>query len=109
MAYQRSCIFLKVESFLLVNPHSRLSDLSRKLHVERHTIEKSIREATGLSFRAHQKSRVLERAMQLLSQEGELSEKQIAALLGYRSLEAFCRFVRNATGRTPGQIRRHET
>ncbi|NWG14156.1 MAG: AraC family transcriptional regulator [Acidobacteria bacterium] len=87
-------------------PRIALRDLASDTALERHTIERAVREATGLSFRAYQRERLLTAALSLLADRPRRSIKEIAIAIGYRAPEAFSRFVRRATGSTPGEIRR---
>jgi AraC-like DNA-binding protein len=106
MTYNLPKLFSDVQACLGRNPCVSLHELSRTLGVERHTIEKAMNHIAGISFQKYQKQRLLARALNLLIQHGELSEKQIAANLGYGSTQAFSRFIKARTGKTPSEIRR---
>lgn len=109
MAYVYRPIFDKIEAMLSAAPWVSLGDLTRQIRVSRHTLEAVVRQAAGKGFREYKKELLLKRALDLLVCQGELSQKQIAAMLGYGSGRAFARFVKGATERSPGDIRRRET
>ena len=106
MAYDRRRLFGRISERLSANPRSRLSEIARELGVERHTIEKAVRHIRRMSFREYQQKKLLERALVLLNENGESREKEVAGELGYASLEAFIRFIKAQTGKTPKEIRK---
>ena len=105
MSYNLGNLFDKIDPRVSVRPRIGLRTLAEDLAVNRHTVEKAVRECRQMSFRAYQHRKLLEAALRLLLYEGELSEKQIAGRLGYGSTEAFSRSIRRMTGYTPTQIR----
>jgi AraC-like DNA-binding protein len=94
MTYNLAEIFSKVSQHLSKRPRLRLIDLSQEFGVERHTIEKAVQAATAMSFREYQKKTILKRALSLLRHAGESGEKEIAAMLGYRSTDALARLIK---------------
>jgi AraC-like DNA-binding protein len=80
-----------------------LSEVARKVGVERHTLEKVVRSTTGQSFRQLQRTLLLERAKVLLAQEKSI--KEVAFELGFGHPQSFHRFVRKSSGGTPSSLR----
>ena len=72
---------------------------------DRHDIEKSVREAKGVTFREFKKSKLLEICLTFLTGNRDLRIKHIAITLGFRRRRDFSRFIKNSTGRTPTEIR----
>ncbi len=105
MAYVHASLAEQVRQMLTSDPRTSLSAISAKLRVERHTLEKVLRTTTGTCFRELQRELMLARACQILAVETSLSIKQVSFLLGYKSPQAFSRFVKNACGRSPGNLR----
>ena len=101
MAYDRRKLVGMINEKLSANPRRRLREIARELGVERHTIEKAVRHVRRMSFCEYQQKKLLERALALLNEKGEFSEKEVAAKLGYASLEAFIRFIKVQTGTNP--------
>ena len=106
MTYNHRQIFAKLETILSSTPRCRLKDLAQTLNLDRHTIEKAVRESTGTTFRQYQNHMVLERCLSLLTQECDLNGKQVARQVGYGSTSSFSRFVKRRTGQTPTCIRK---
>jgi AraC-like DNA-binding protein len=106
MAYNLRRLFTNLDDALSQNPNLRLGTFAKDIRVGRHTVEKAVLEAVGMSFRDYRNQRLLEEARRLLIEEFNLSEKEIAFKLGYRSRDAFCRFVKINTGACPSDLRR---
>jgi len=98
-------IFDEVDAQLSSDPRCTLHNLSRILREDRHDIEKSIREAKGVTFREFKKSKLLEICLTFLTGNRDLRINQIAIALGFRRRRDFSRFIKNSTGRTPTEIR----
>ena len=109
MAYDRRKLVGMINEKLSANPRSRLREIGRELGAERHTIEKAVRHIRRMSFREYRQGKLLERALVLLDDKGEVSEKEVAAKLGFASLEAFIRFIKAQTGMTPKEIRKENS
>lgn len=105
MAYDSHRIFLQVTQRLAVTPFMSLTQLSGDLDVERHTIAKAVKSATGLTFRDFRKSGLLKHARSLLKHESNRTIKEVAFALGYRSQGSLSRFVRTATGCSAKQLK----
>lgn len=61
MAYHRRRLLEKIEQSLLTRPQISLSGLSNEMGIERHTIEKAIKEVTGSTFRQYRREKMLAR------------------------------------------------
>lgn len=96
----------KVQVALTKGRRIGLANLAQRLGVDRHTLETAIRVTTGKSFRQLHQEVILQKSLDLLKNEPTLSIKDIAFRVGYKSPQAFQRFIRRASGKTPGQIRR---
>jgi two-component system response regulator YesN len=105
MAYHLIRLADLVRTHLDVEPRLRLSQLSWRLGVSRQTLEKAVRAATGKSFRQCRSELLVVKARELLTSDGTRSIKEIAYSLGYRSPQAFARYVKMASGQSPSQLR----
>ena len=105
MAYDLTGLYGRVSKEMRRNPYSQLHYLSRYLGVGRHTIEKSVKAATGTSFREHRTKVLLEHARSRLEQNPNLSIKEIAFSIGFRSQRSFCRFIKATAGCSPKVLR----
>jgi AraC-like DNA-binding protein len=92
MGYNLIGIFGKVDARLSESPGTRLFQLEKELHTGRHTIENAVRQASGISFRDLQRRKLRAEALRLLSLP-DMSLKEIAAALGYRSFNSLSRDV----------------
>lgn len=109
MAYDMRGIFEVVRETLEKAPLTSLHQLSRNLTIERHTIEKAIRTESGESFRSFRRGIAFEIARDRLISCPDLSIKEVAYALGFRSSRTFSRFIRDTCGYTPIQLRRIRT
>jgi two-component system response regulator YesN len=87
------------------NPRASLAHISGELQVERHTIERAVKDQKGKSFREYQQDILLVTSLRFLSSGPNRSIKEIAYSLGYQSPRSFCRFIKDKTGHTPTQLR----
>ncbi len=106
MTYNLAQLFVEVADQLASSPRRTLNALAGTLGVDRHTIEISVRRATGHTFRQYQKARILELGVLLLERESHLSIKEIAITLGYRSINSFGRFIKSNLAKSPTDLRR---
>lgn len=83
-----------------------LNDVARETGVERHVVERLVRSFTGKSFRELQREVLLARSAGLLRRGKSI--KEVAFDVGFGSPQAFHRFVRRASGRTPTALGRME-
>lgn len=109
MAYDLTGVFERAVEALKESPRRGLKPISEALGVERHSIERAFQLKTGKQFRSFRHELLLERSMRLLASKRTASIKEIAFLLGYKSERAFARFIRNALGRCPCEVRKQLT
>jgi AraC-like DNA-binding protein len=98
MTYILQKIFHNVEIELFKNSRTPLDQLSQKLGVGRHTIERATLKIAGLSFRNYRQHIILTKALTLIDADNLHSRKEIAFVLGFQSVDAFARFIRRSTG-----------
>lgn len=106
MAYDLASLCKMVQEALARGRRTGLAKLAEQVNVDRHTLEKAVRITTGKSFRQLQQQALFEKSMKLLHNEPALSIKDIAFRIGFGSPQAFHRFIRRTSGKTPVQIRR---
>ena len=95
MAYSKWRLFESVQDYLQRNPAgTSLSAIARRLGVDRHTVERAVRDATGMSFRDWKSQTVALRATKLLRGIDAVSVKLAAFALGYKSSQALGRFLK---------------
>ena len=105
MVYDLHRIFLQVTRHIEMMPCISLMQLSNILGIERHTIAKAIKNATGLSFREFRNSVLLKHACDLLKDESNRTIKEVAFAVGYRSQGSLSRFIRIATGHSAKAVK----
>ncbi|MGH9358712.1 MAG: helix-turn-helix domain-containing protein [Terriglobia bacterium] len=106
VAYDGPGLFASIQERLNSKPRIGLSTLSSELKVSRHTIERCVRAATGKSFRKLSQRMLLRKSKETLANRPNFSIKEIASLFDYRFPRSFSRFVRQATGHSPIELRR---
>ena len=106
MAYDHQQIVFLLRQLLAENRQIRLQEAAQQLGIERHTIEKALKEITGSSFREFRQRVIVNEALRMLESNDCLSTKEIAVYLGYGSGTTFARFLRKQTGQTPTELRR---
>lgn len=104
VTYNRSKLLVEMDTLLAERPHMRLSDIADTLGVDRHTIENAMRSRRKTTFREYRRRKLLQAARRLLDQP-HLSVKEIGIRLGYASAASFSRFIFQATGKSPSQLR----
>ncbi len=97
-------VMAKIDARMFSSPRTTLPQLAQDLGIDRHTIERVIEQLKGVSFRKHQQSVILDRALRMLKDGSKNTE--VASVLGYRSAEAFSRFIKVSTGMNAREIRR---
>lgn len=105
MSYSLEEIFIKLDTLLSEDPNARLVEFSQSLNIKQHTVQKAVREATGVSFREYQKQRILMETVCLLAERSELSEGDIALRVGYKSADSLFNLVEVETGTNPNEFR----
>lgn len=78
--------------------------LAQRLHVSLRQLNRIMKACCGMNYRQKLAETRLEIARDLLAR-GDKSISQIAQLLGYSSVAAFGAFIKQATGKTPSQLR----
>src|SRR5262245_32800109 len=106
MAYDGHRLFAVVDSLLANNPRITLHEISDRLGVERHTVEKAVRLESKKTFRELQRQYLYRQACGLLSEFPPKPLKQIASNLGYSTVQAFHRFLVRNSGLRPTELRR---
>ncbi len=107
MTYNLINLYVEADSRLSDSPQLHLYDLAKELGVSSRTIETAIQLGCGKTYRQLKKQKRLDK-LQILLNQGGLSRKEVAALVGFRSTEAFSRFVKSNTGRPPSDFRKTE-
>ena len=105
MAYDLHGLFGRINHHLRTDPYLQLDKLSERLSVERHTIEKAVKRATGKTFRQFRTGMLLERTIRIMAEHPNQSIKEVAFSLGYNSQRSVCRFIRAKTGYSPKEFR----
>jgi AraC-like DNA-binding protein len=105
VAYDLEGLFCRILTQLHSMPNIRLQDLSRRLRIERHTIEKAVKNLSGKTFREFRAQLLLQEATRLLGDNPAQSIKEVAFSLGYNSQRSFCRFIKSTAGCSPTQLR----
>lgn len=105
MHYHIAALFDRVRRELELEPRLSLTELSSRLSVHRHTIEKAVQVSACRTFRSLQQEMLFRRACQLLETDDAKSIKEVAFSLGFGSTRAFGRFVRRLSGQTPTRLR----
>ena len=89
-------------NFYLPNGAQVLAD---ELHISRRHLERKLKEQFGKNFRQMQQEIRLEVAEDMLTTTDK-TIAQIAERIGFSNTASFCTFIKNATGKTPSQLRR---
>ena len=105
MAYDLSGLFNLLCRHLNSYPGMSLATLSLRVRVERHTIERIIKSASGMTFRQLRNHLMLERAKVLMRTRPDLNIKEIAFELSYGSHRAFSRFIKENACCSPSELR----
>ena len=85
--------------------HSSSRDLAEQLHISPRQLHRTIKKKYNMNYREKSKETRVEVATNLLH-NSDKSISQIAELLGYSRSANFSCFIKNATGKTPSQIRK---
>lgn len=104
MSYQRQKLVGLAVDLLRQNPQLTVAEASELLGVHRHTLQRALR-ASGWSFAGMKQTLVLERLERHFSGAEAKSLKQVRTELGFPSASSFARYIRRATGKTPGGLR----
>ncbi len=97
----------EIDTFLALNfmSNSSREDLAKKLHVSPRQLHRIFKKSYGKSYREKLLEIRLEIALSFITSTdkslGEISEE-----LGYSNTASFSAFIKNATGKTPREIRK---
>lgn len=105
MAYDLDSLAVVIDRHLRTTPGLSLQQLAQRLNIERHSIERSVRQARGLTFRQLRNNIMLDEARRMLAEYPYSTVKEIAFRLGYKSPSAFGRFIKDASGTSPTAVR----
>ena len=106
MAYDLRLLVERVEACLSAAPRKPLCGVARELGVDRHTVERAVKQSKGKTFRQLQLELLVANALKLLTSEPPRSVKEVSFLLGYRSPSDFSRALRHGCGYSPTEIRK---
>ena len=105
MTYNQRKLLKELDGLVSNTPCIRLSEIARTLGVDRHTIENAMRASRRTSFREYKRRELLHMARVMLDRP-DISVKEVGIRLGYASAASFSRFVQQATGKSPSQLRK---
>lgn len=105
MSYDPRLLFRSIARCLQQNPSISLGMLSQELQLSRRTIQKTIAEESGKSFRDLREEFLMNRVKSLFLSEPTLAIKAISFAIGYESPRSFARAIRRACGFSPEELR----
>lgn len=104
MSYQQEKLVKVTAELLRRQLHLSAAEVSERLHVHRHTLQRALR-ANGQSFASVKQGLVLGRLERHFAEAQATSFKELWTELGFASASAFARYVRHATGKSPSVLR----
>lgn len=107
MVLNRSFVVEQIRQELQANPAITLAELSDRIGIERHSIQRILRETLGTGFRDLRAQERLKLAAELLVDSNE-GVKEVSKRSGYRQCADFSRAFKKRTGTTPARYRRAE-
>jgi methylphosphotriester-DNA--protein-cysteine methyltransferase len=96
-------LFAAIDRELSTTPGVTFRTLAHKLGVDRHEIERTVRQLNGTTFRQLKHLHKLQCGLNALS--SGFSVKEASRFAGFQSSAAFSRFIKCATGCTPKDIK----
>jgi transcriptional regulator GlxA family with amidase domain len=105
MTYNQSKLLKELDLLIASTPSIRLSEVARRLGVDRHTLENAMRSTRHTSFREYKRGELVKMARVMLDRP-DISVKEVGIRLGYASAASFSRFVQQTTGKSPSQLRK---
>ena len=105
MAYNPAVLYKLTSDYLSAQPRLPLTELASRLGVCRQTLERALRGATGKSFRRLRAETLASKACDLLASSNH-QVKEIAYSLGWKSPQAFARFLKSERGCSPTQLQK---
>lgn len=103
--YGADGLFAKIAAYIDAKPRTSIVEVAARLRVDRHTVERAVREKAGKQFREWRDQILGSKSVAMLAHRPELSIKQVAWELGFRSPKSFTRFMRRTTGHAPCSFR----
>lgn len=104
MSYQLEKLVVLAVELLRQKPHQTADEVSAKLGVHRHTLQRALK-ARDRTFASIKQSIVLERFYCHLAHQRAAPLKELWTGLGFASASAFARYVRRATSKSPTEHR----
>jgi AraC-like DNA-binding protein len=105
MSYDLQAIYWRIARRIQTSPMTSLEDIAKDLQINRHTLLKAVKLATGKTFREFKSSFRIEEISKRISTSPESSLKEISFLVGYGSQRSLSRFVRERVGKSPKMLR----
>lgn len=105
MSYDPRLAFEQIQQLFAADPRRSLLELSTTLALDRHTITRAVRAATGVTFEKWRERELYRLICDLLAEDTLRSIKEIAFRVGYSSPRALCRFVLRMSACTPTRLR----
>jgi AraC-like DNA-binding protein len=106
MCYDQHLLAAEVLDLLSEKPCLSLQNICQRIHIDRHTVTRTLRNTWGTSFRDFRREVIAKQAAHLLQRCPNLSLKEVAFQLGFSSPKTFAHFLKNMTGLTPKEYRR---
>lgn len=93
--------------FIQAHPEQLVSgvDLARLSNVSQRALQEGFRRFVGMSIVAYQRQVRLERAYEVLKQQGSGSVTEVALRFGFSNVGRFCRYFQGAYGVSPADLR----
>jgi AraC-like DNA-binding protein len=107
MSYEPRVVSSAALTLLRSSPAITLCEISERLNLDRHTIERACRAVTGQTFRSLRARSRFEAGCELLIQHPPLSIKEVSARLGFGTPQSFARFIARMSGVPPADLRIH--
>jgi AraC-like DNA-binding protein len=105
MAYNLHLVFTLITERIRMSPTISLEQLQDILHIDRHTLLKSVKLCTGKTFRELRSSRLLEHISEHFTNDPSSSLKEISFDAGYSSQRSLSRFIKAQVGKSPKVLR----
>ena len=104
MGYPRETLAVLARDLVRRQPSLTAVEVSEKLDVHRHTLCRALK-VDGKSLASIKRELVFERLNRVFANGQAISLKQVWTDLGFASASAFARYIRQATGKSPSELR----